>query len=235
MSRTMTARGRAKDAIAAQAAILDAAEAAFADHGFAGARIDAIAEASGYNKSLIFHYFDDKLGLYTAVLRRADQQGKYLHSYLLDLIDSDAAVTATTFREFVGQLVGATFDYFLAHPRLVRILAWEEAAGWATMQEVASELDLDDVAQYTAFLERAQRVGALRPNVTLPFILHVMVNFCRNYLTSLSLFQLIAPAKDPARSEGFASAREQIVSFIVHGLTVDPPSQAPDSEVSPVH
>ena len=64
---------RARDAQRARRVILDAAEAAFAEHGFDGARSDAIAKASGYNVSLLFQYFGDKLGLYTAVLKRADQ------------------------------------------------------------------------------------------------------------------------------------------------------------------
>ena len=63
---------RERDAEVARKAILDAAEEIFAEHGFDGARIDAIAAVSGYNKSLIFHYFDDKLGLYTAVLKRIE-------------------------------------------------------------------------------------------------------------------------------------------------------------------
>ncbi len=54
---------RERDAEVARKAILDAAEEIFAQEGFDGARIDAIAEASGYNKSLIFHYFEDKLRL----------------------------------------------------------------------------------------------------------------------------------------------------------------------------
>ena len=52
---------RERDAEVARGAILDAAEEIFAREGFDGARVDAIAEASGYNKSLIFHYFEDKL------------------------------------------------------------------------------------------------------------------------------------------------------------------------------
>src|SRR6185437_9007164 len=129
MPKMIKPRGRPKDADAAQAAILDAAEAAFAARGFAGARVDAISEASGYNKSLLFHYFGDKLGLYTAVLQRADQQGKYLQDYIFELLAADTTLTADTFRRFLEQLVSATFDYYHAHPRLLHILAWEEAAG----------------------------------------------------------------------------------------------------------
>src|SRR6202521_1036621 len=121
---------RERDAEGARLAILDAAEEIFAANGFDGARIDAIAAASGYNKSLIFHYFGDKLGLYTAVLRRADQQGSHLETELLAWVSSDALLTPETFRAFIENMVRTMFDYFVANPRLLRILAWEEAEGW---------------------------------------------------------------------------------------------------------
>ena len=134
MSGIGTSRGRAKDAAAAQAAILDAAEAAFADHGFAGARIDAIAEASGYNKSLIFHYFDDKLGLYTAVIQRARQQSAAMQARTFASLADDSLITAEAFRAFLERAVEESFDYYLTHPRLLRIFAWEEAEGWTTFK-----------------------------------------------------------------------------------------------------
>jgi TetR/AcrR family transcriptional regulator len=64
-------RGRTHDAEGAREAILNAAEKVFAEHGFDAARIDAIAQESGNNKSLLFQYFGDKLALYAAVIRRA--------------------------------------------------------------------------------------------------------------------------------------------------------------------
>ncbi len=226
MAKALVTRGRPKDAEVTQAAILDAAEAAFAERGFAGARIDAIAEASGYNKSLIFHYFGDKLGLYTAVLRRADEQGRYLQSYLLELLDRDTPVTPETFRRVVEQLVRASFDYYLAHPRLLRILAWEEAAGWATLAKIASRFDQNDFEQFAAALERARRAGVLRPHVSLSFISYVIANACRSYLTSRPLFQLIAPDSGELADGDSDAAREQIVAFVVHGLIADPAGDA---------
>src|SRR2546426_766171 len=70
MSDPELRRGRTHDAEGAREAILTAAEAVFAEHGFDGARIDAIAKSSGYNSSLLFHYFGDKLGLYAEVVKR---------------------------------------------------------------------------------------------------------------------------------------------------------------------
>ncbi len=78
-------QGRVHDAEGTREAILDAAEEIFAENGFDGARIDAIAAKSGYNKSLIFHYFGDKLGLYAEVLRRADVETRELQARVLSL------------------------------------------------------------------------------------------------------------------------------------------------------
>src|SRR5579864_7908772 len=93
---------RERDAEVARNAILDAAEEIFAENGFDGARIDAIAAASGYNKSLIFHYFGDKLGLYREIVSRARDwfQGWFAHT-LVPFARNDALpLDAGTVRAF---------------------------------------------------------------------------------------------------------------------------------------
>jgi TetR/AcrR family transcriptional regulator len=50
--------------------ILSAALKEFAAHGFAGARVDAIARQAAINKRMLYHYFGDKEDLFKAVLRR---------------------------------------------------------------------------------------------------------------------------------------------------------------------
>lgn len=54
--------------------ILDAALKAFADNGFSGARMDAIARAAAVNKALPFYYFSSKEKLYAEVVARVMQQ-----------------------------------------------------------------------------------------------------------------------------------------------------------------
>jgi TetR/AcrR family transcriptional regulator len=49
--------------------ILAAALAEFSAHGFAGARVDAIARRARGNKRMLYHYFGNKEELFTAVLR----------------------------------------------------------------------------------------------------------------------------------------------------------------------
>jgi AcrR family transcriptional regulator len=49
--------------------ILAAALAEFSTHGFAGARVDAIARRAKGNKRMLYHYFGNKEALFSAVLR----------------------------------------------------------------------------------------------------------------------------------------------------------------------
>ncbi len=51
--------------------ILSAAAEIFADAGFAGARVDAIARRARLNKRLLYHYVGDKQALFQAVLEAA--------------------------------------------------------------------------------------------------------------------------------------------------------------------
>jgi TetR/AcrR family transcriptional regulator len=50
--------------------LLEAALVEFGEHGFAGARISAIARRAGVNQQLISYYFDGKEGLFQALQRR---------------------------------------------------------------------------------------------------------------------------------------------------------------------
>lgn len=56
--------------------ILAAGQAEFAEHGFAGARVDRIAAAAGANKQLIYRYFSNKEGLYDAVIENLASQSR---------------------------------------------------------------------------------------------------------------------------------------------------------------
>lgn len=60
-----TSGGRAEQT---RAAILKAAIREFSAHGLSGARTDAIAQAAGANKALLYYYFKNKEGLYGAAI-----------------------------------------------------------------------------------------------------------------------------------------------------------------------
>src|SRR5437764_1794594 len=125
MSEPRRKRGRERvyDAQRTREAILGAAEAVFAEHGFDGTSVDAIAAEAGYNKSLLFQYFGDKLGLYTQVLKRADREmGELLARLFTSALSAETVILhEQQFRAFLATMVGTLFDYLRDHPRLVRM------------------------------------------------------------------------------------------------------------------
>ena len=90
--------------------ILAAATAEFAENGFAGARVDEIARASGANKRMLYHYYGSKKGLFHEVMRTVVGE-KW--SALAKIPDDP--------RDYLAQC----FDVAMRDPRWVRLLAWE--------------------------------------------------------------------------------------------------------------
>jgi TetR/AcrR family transcriptional regulator len=217
-------RGRVHDAEGARRSILNAAEEVFAEHGFDGARIDAIAAVAGYNKSLIFQYFGDKLNLYAEVLKRADRQGTELQASLLGVLlqDENFAMDARKFKTLLEAALKLLFDYLTKYPRIVRIFAWEQAEGWQTWTKISEQFNTEDVAQFRALCSKARSAGLLRPGVD-PLLLLVMAEqMYMTYLSSIPFYQGLSVDEDVSSPKVVAHIQELIVEFVVHGLMIDP-------------
>jgi TetR/AcrR family transcriptional regulator len=226
MSEPGSRRGRAHNAVGAREAILNAAEKVFAEHGFDGARIDVIAAESGYNKSLLFQYFDDKLGLYAEVVKRADREMTELQRRILaPLLEDETVVSnAPTFKAFLEVIVATVFDYLVEHPRFVRMLLWEQAEGWQTFSKFISQFGVEDeeTRKIETIFHKAHRAGLVRSDFVPLMQLGMILQICLAYLTYTPLYQMILPGEDLSSAAALARAREYIVAFIVHGMMVDP-------------
>lgn len=229
MMMTSAAAKRERDAEVARLSILDAAEQVFAENGFDGARIDAIAELSEYNKSLIFHYFEDKLGLYTEVMRRADNEMSGMQTRVLVPLLSDETILSNpqAFKKSLETIVGATFDYLADHPRLMRMLVWEQAENWQTYAKIISRFNTDDAEPFRAFFQRAYSTGLLRFDFDPLIQLTLVLQICISYLTYIPLLQMVqtivGPGEELSSPPALARAREYIVAFVVHGMMIDLP------------
>ena len=223
MDVTERRRGRVHNAEGAREAILNAAEAIFAEHGFDGARVDAIAEMAGYNKSLLFQYYDDKLGLYEAVTRRADIEITELEMRLLSpfLEDESIASDAPRFKAFLETMIRGIFDYLHEHPRLTRIILWEQAEGWQTFSKFLTRSDIDDADRFRALFNKASQAGLIRVDIDPIIQLTIAEQLCWSYLSSIPLYQLLLTDEDLSSETSIARAREYIVSFVVHGMMIN--------------
>ncbi len=215
--------GRKRDARRARATILDAAEAVFAQHGFDGARIEAIANVSGYNSGLLFRYFGDKLGLYAEVLKRADKEMSELLARVFAPLLSDDTITsdANRFRGFLRTAFGAVFDYMVDHPHFMRMVNWEQAEGGQTFAQIASHFEPTDLARFEALFSKARRAGLVRPDLDVVVMVVLVAQICWSTPAALPVYQLLFARRNFSSATALAYVREQILDVLVAGIMND--------------
>ncbi|MCX7997368.1 MAG: TetR/AcrR family transcriptional regulator [Leptospiraceae bacterium] len=64
--------------------ILTAAKEIFSEYGFAGARIDLIAQRAGVNKAMIYYHFKSKEDLYHAIIDLLFEKRRLIDSFIED-------------------------------------------------------------------------------------------------------------------------------------------------------
>jgi AcrR family transcriptional regulator len=139
----MTTPRTRRPAKVARAEIIRAAEAEFAQHGIAGARIDRIAASASASKERLYSYFGDKESLFHQVM-----------TGVLTRISLAVEINGEDLPDYTARLV----DYFLDHPEDVRM------GTWARLEAPTTPLDPDDVritahAHKLSEVARAQHEG----------------------------------------------------------------------------
>jgi TetR/AcrR family transcriptional regulator len=214
---------RERDAEVAREAILEAAEEVFAREGFDGARIDSIALESGYNKSLLFHYFEDKDGLYRAVVEKMKRQ---LHlefiQPLVYFIQSSKELSANRLRLFLELAINRYFDFLTQHANSLHIMAWEAAERWRTFIGLDFGQHLNEYKEAMTilanFLQEAKDAGFVNRNLDPLCLIVNLGNMCVMYLLSAPRYQKAFGEQFSLTSERLDFARQQITDLITHGI-----------------
>ena len=198
-----------RDAAATKQAILDAAEAEFSRHGLQGARISAIAKGAGVTTAMIHYYFDNKEGLYRAVLHRPalETDAAIARLQLQDLPPEDALVA----------FVRAAITYEALHPQ--RGMLWFQEANqnrgnyfkltqdsWAAVQQYLLDI-----------LERGIAEGVFRPlNLQLTTV-HIL-GICIFYFNIHENWKHLVPEIDRLSSEQIDAHIDAAVALILAGV-----------------
>ncbi len=146
-----------RDSVATQKRLLDAAEREFAQRGYAGARLKDIAAGAGVQTTLIHHYFDDKAGLYRAVLERAllpTQEESY-----------NLLSTRTDFEGLVRGFVSMLIRFYATHRNLLSIMRHEAVIGSEVLPEILRERLAPVAAAVTRMVSEKQERGEIRKDL----------------------------------------------------------------------
>jgi len=144
-----------------RAAILAAAQEVFAQAGFGGARVEAIARRAGVNRASIFYYFEDKQDLYQTVLQTL--VAPYLDDVRKVLSLGEQVTDAGSGVELIERGVSVAVDFLARKPDAARILLRELADHQPGRNPALSRALKPIVEETSAFLRARAEEGLIDP------------------------------------------------------------------------
>jgi AcrR family transcriptional regulator len=193
------------DSTASRARLLAAASEEFAQYGFAGARVDRIAEAAQANKRLIYVYYGSKEQLFDAVLTRRV-------GALFDAVPFTA--------EDLPGFAGALFDHLLASPELLRLSKWRQLE---RLDSPAVEVEWR--REKGEAIARAQKHGVITADLEPADLLVLLLGMVTSWFH-------VSALPDPATEDGCSPRRPRqhraALTMAVRRLVAPSPHPEPD-------
>lgn len=199
-----------RDGAATQKRLLDAAEHEFAQRGYAGARLKDIATMAGVQTTLIHHYFDDKGGLYRAVLERALPEAR-VESW--SLLDGSSDVESLV-RGFVSMLT----RFYAAHRNLLAIMRHEAGTGSEVLSEILRERLSPVASAVTGVVLAMQGRGEIRNDLSALELVVLTVSMTVYPFVDGPLIDMVLPGAVPNGDEALARRCEAITILLLHTL-----------------
>lgn len=140
-----------------KAEIMAHATRLFAERGYDGASMGALAERVGLRKASLFHHFESKDVLYGAVLTRLVTSAR--------AAIVRAASAGGAFPDRLDALTDAMSSIVLGEPSAARVLLRELMDEVPITRDQLGSTTDEALVALVAFLEAGQREGALRPDL----------------------------------------------------------------------
>ena len=196
-----------RDAEATQAAILAAAEAEFAQHGFKAARTEAIAAKTGVAKSMIYYYFNDKEGLYKAVLTRS-------HADLLQTVQQ-LELAHLSPEVALEKFLRALLDCVSRNPKLPTIMIYEAVQNQGKYYKRSSSVSIDTIL--IEILEQGVAAKVFRPLDPFQTAINIL-GACLFYFIGAGNIQQLPKGKRLLSKAMMAQHAQDAIALILVGV-----------------
>ena len=138
--------------------ILEKATDAFARHGYARANISSIAREAGVSVGVLYKYYTDKKGLFTACVRRSLDY--------LDEVFRETEKTEGSLPELVDTLIRRNQEAAREHPEFFRLYHQITASGGPEeIRDIAEVIEGAAARIYRDVLAEAQEKGEVRQDL----------------------------------------------------------------------
>ncbi|AXR06171.1 TetR family transcriptional regulator C-terminal domain-containing protein [Salinimonas sediminis] len=192
--------------------ILQAAEKAFAQHGFKGTSVQRIADAAGLPKTNVLYYFKTKQDLYQAVLKQT-----------LSLWNSrfDLACETDDPAETLAEYISEKMEMSRTHPMLSKIFALEILNGAPNLNPYFNDEHLHWMQGRVAIIEAWITQGKMN-QVDPHYLLYTIWASTQHYADFATQITRLRGQK--MKKADFAQATTTVIQLILNGcgLTVPP-------------
>lgn len=186
-------RTQADRSAATRGALVNAARALFAEHGFAAVGTETIVRAAGVTRGALYHQFEDKTELFAAVVEAVEQD--VMARILRRLGEEAPALADPDPLDELSRGASAWLDACSeAEVQQIVLLDAPAALGWERWREIGQRYSIGVVE---AVLDAALQAGRIAPQPVTP-LAHIIVG-------ALDEGALLI-----ARAEDQAAAREEV-------------------------
>jgi TetR/AcrR family transcriptional regulator len=194
--------------------LIKAATIEFSARGFEGARVDDIANRAGTSKQLVYHYFNSKDDLYTAVLEDAYARLAALRGRGL-ATDPKSMSPEAAMKKFVSVI----FDSFLSLPDVIALVADENfhkavhVRRSSKIKSVQGQLE----AYMRELLTQGRDAGVFRQGVDPLRVVISVLGLSSFYVSNRHTLSVIY-GRDLTKPKEAELWREHIIDFVCHAL-----------------
>ncbi|WP_254388443.1 TetR/AcrR family transcriptional regulator [Thermanaeromonas sp. C210] len=193
--------------------ILAAAEEIFAAKGLEGARVDEIAARANINKRMLYHYFQSKEDLYTAVLKSNFEK--------LLALGGRAITRSPDPVEQVRAIITSFFYFLAANPHYPRLLSWEALQGGVHARKVLPPIWEQGVPNLKAIIEQGMARGPFRPDLDIRQLATTIHTLCTSYFMEKDILAILWK-DEPTSPENLKKRLEHILDLVLRYILANP-------------
>lgn len=195
--------------------IIAAAEEEFARHGFKGTSMNAIARKAGLPKANLHYYFNNKLGLYLAVLAN-----------IIDLWDStfNHLTVKDDPAEALSSYIRAKMEFSRKNPDASRLFAIEVISGGPFLSQYYNQDYRSWFGERTKIFDAWIAAGKMDP-VDSTHLIFLLWSSTQHYADFGSQITRVLNKTVLSRQD-FAIATENLINIILKGCGLTPPTSA---------
>lgn len=189
--------------------ILNAAKHVFHKHGFAGARMQAIADEAEINKSMLHYYFRSKDKLFQKVFQASIKQ---FFPKIFEVLNSEAELDIK-----IEKLVDTYYTTFLKHPHLPRFVIHEMNQHPDRFKKFMKSNGMKIPTRFIEQIETEVKEGRIKEIDPKQFVIN-SIGLCVFPLIARPMIEMVFDMDEVQYKDFLESRKKELPAFILNAV-----------------